>query len=160
MQSTHDEGKADYANKQVGMKLEAYMQLQDESGVVDYKLAIIVFRTGGQLDGHFFVAAPTPAAAWVVFNEAKVLQPMSLSALRTHFGKAVHGLMYIRMTAPAEDDWALLNPNPFLDTNAARYNFSPPIPHSLSPFLPLSMGINADLVGQIASVAAESKQEM
>ena len=63
------------------MKLEADMQMQDGSGVVDYKLAIIVFRTGGQLDGHLFVAALAPAAAWVVFNENKVLKPMSLSAL-------------------------------------------------------------------------------
>ena len=57
------------------------MRLQAESGVDDYKLANIVFRTGGQLDGHFFVAAPAPAAAWVIFNKNNVLKPMSLSTL-------------------------------------------------------------------------------
>ena len=61
------------------MELEANMRLQAESGVDDYKLANIVFRTGRQLDGHFFVAAPAPAAAWVVFNKNNVLKPMSLS---------------------------------------------------------------------------------
>lgn len=61
MQSTHDERQANYANKQVGMKLETTTQLQDDSGMVDYKLELVIFRTGGQLNGHFFVAAPTPA---------------------------------------------------------------------------------------------------
>ena len=120
MQSTHDERQANYANKQVGMKLEVTIQLQDDGGVVDYKLALIVFRTGGQLDGHFFVAAPTSPSGWVVFDDNRVLQPMSLSALQKCHGKAVHGLMYVRQTAPAEDDWALLDPSACSATKSCR----------------------------------------
>ena len=127
LQTTHDERKANYADKQVGMKLEATMQLQDDSGMVDYNLALIIFRTGGQLDGHYFVAAPTPASAWVVFDDKNVLMPMSLRDLQGNYGKAVHGVMYVRKTAPAEDDWARLIPTACLGTDAPR-QVSPPLP--------------------------------
>ena len=126
MQATHDERKANYANKQVGMKLETTMQLQDGSGKVDYKLALIIFRTGEQQNGHFFVAAPTAASAWVIFNDNRVTMPMSLSALRTQHGRAVHGLMYVKVTAPADVDWGCLNPSTHFGANAPRQVLPPP----------------------------------
>ena len=111
------------------------MQLQDDSGMVDYNLALVIFRTGGQLDGHYFVAAPTPASAWVVFDDKNVLMPMSLRDLQGNYGKAVHGVMYVRKTAPAEDDWARLIPTACLGTDAPR-QVSPPLPSPPLPFHP------------------------
>ena len=135
-QSTHDEATADYSNKSVGMKLEATIQLQDDSGTVEYQLMLVIFREGGQNSGHFYVAAPTPAGTWRMFNNHQVLMPMQLRDLQKEYGKRVHGVVYRRRSAPAEDDWACLNPTALLGTNATRQ--VPPYPAPPPPPLPCS----------------------
>lgn len=37
---SHDECKADYTHKQLGMQLETAVQLQDDSGIVEYELVL------------------------------------------------------------------------------------------------------------------------
>lgn len=111
MQVQHDEAQAKVGNNRVGLKFEAQIVLRDESGDVSYRLALIVFRTGGLNNGHFYVAEPSTAGAWRVLNQHQASPPMSLRALQRLEGKNAHGMVYIRAQAPAQDDWASLNPS-------------------------------------------------
>ena len=58
--------------------------------VVCYRLAVIVFRTGGMTDGHFYIAAPTTAGNWRVLNNSAAQQPVSLKQLQRSEGKHAH----------------------------------------------------------------------
>ena len=93
----------------VGMKLEQQMVLQDDSGPVCYRLAIIIFRTGGLSDGHFYIAAPTTPGMWSIFNNQTAQKAMLLKELQLVEGRHAHGTMYVRTKAPATDDWGCLN---------------------------------------------------
>ena len=134
MQDTHDEVKADYSNKNVGMKLEAAIQLQDDSGIVEYQLMLIIFREGGHNNGHYYVAARTPTNTWKMFNNNQAMMPMQLRDLQKNYGKRVHGVVYMRKSAPAEDDWACLNPTGRLALRQVPLPWAPstPCPRLLS----------------------------
>ena len=109
MQASHDEAYAKCSDSKVGLRFEPQMVLQDDSGPVCYRLAVIVFRTGGMTDGHFYIAAPTTAGNWRVMNNSAAQQPVSLKQLQRTEGRHAHGVMYVRAKAPAKDDWASLN---------------------------------------------------
>lgn len=120
MQATHDESKATFNNRQAGMRLEAEMKMQEESGEVQYRLAAVVFRTGQLHNGHYFIAVPNADGDWVVLNSEKVFIPVPLPALQTQLGQDVHGLMYIRTTLPAEEDLQRLYPASSLHRSTAH----------------------------------------
>ena len=111
VQVQHDPSKASFCNTKVGLRFEAQIELQDQSGSVPYRLALIIFRIGGQHNGHFYVAEPTTAGMWRVLNQHRASAAMSLKTLHRLEGTNAHGLIYVRTKAPAQDDWASLDPN-------------------------------------------------
>ena len=107
LQEQHNEKLAKCHDSKVGLKLEPNMTLHDDSGQVQYRLAMVVFRTGGLKDGHFYVAAPASHTSWRLFNNNNASPPMSLRALRQEHGAHVHGMVYVRTEKPAGalDEW-------------------------------------------------------
>ena len=155
MQDTHDEVKADYSNKSVGMKLETAIQLQDDSGIVEYQLMLIIFREGRHNNGHYYVAARTPTATWKMFNNHQAMMPMQLRDLQKNYGKRVHGVVYRRKSDPAEDDWACLNPTGRLASRQVPLPRAPSAPHPpLGPTCsPLPIGADSDQADQLCAYA-------
>ena len=110
MQAQHDERRAKCNDRSVGLKLEPNMQLEEDSGPVQYQLAMVVFRIGEMESGHFYVAAPAcNASLWVVYNEDRASKPVTLQQLRQMEEKNVHGVVYVRTQAPSTNEWCKLN---------------------------------------------------
>ena len=109
VQASHDEAYAKCPDSKVGMKIEPHMVLKDDSGLVCYKLAVIIFRRGGLNDGHFYIAAPARSGMWRILNNQTAQEAMSLKQLQFSEGRHAHGLMYVRTGAPPIDDWGSLN---------------------------------------------------
>lgn len=121
LQEQHSEKLAKSFDRKVGLKLDPKMVLHDDSGPVEYRLAITVFRKGGMENGHFYVAAPASHTTYVVYNNQCTSAAMTLPQLRQAHGKHVHGCMYVRTHAPAKDDWRQLTATAKADT-AVRYS--------------------------------------
>ena len=81
------------------------MSLEDDSGTVHYRLVAIVFRIGGQLDGHFYMAAPIGRDRWVVYNSERTSNPLTRQELYHYEHKNAHGMLYQRADFPARDHW-------------------------------------------------------
>ena len=109
VQASHDEAHAKCSDSTMGMKIEPQMVLRDDSGPVCYRLAVIIFRTGGMSNGHFYIAAPTTTGMWTILNNQTSQKPISLRELKRVEGKNAHGMMYVRSKAPTTDDWGCLN---------------------------------------------------
>ena len=124
MQASHDDKHAKCFDSKVGMRFDPHMVLQDDSGVVQYNLAVIIFRTGGMGNGHFYVAAPTSAGAWMMHNNNNIQGPMPLKQLQQKEGMHAHGMMYVRTKAPATDDWDDLIPTGRMYKSVQRLRYA------------------------------------
>ena len=82
VQASHDEAYAKCSDSKVSMKIEPHMVLKDDSGLVCYKLSVIIFRTGGLNIGHFYNAAPAKSGMWRIINNQTAQEAMSLKQLQ------------------------------------------------------------------------------
>lgn len=96
--------------------------------VVQYRLVVVVFRTGGFTDGHYYVALQSSPDLWTVYNSAQKSGPHSLDEVQALHGDHVYGTGYLRKEMPVREDrqslsqW-LQQPQ---NAEAARYMHLPP----------------------------------
>ena len=128
------------------LKLQDTMELDEYPervcslrSVVLYRLVVVVFRTGGFANGHFYAAVQASPDRWVVYNSEQVSGPYSLDGLQAVHGEDIYGTAYLRNDMPVAGDRQSLGQwlQQPLNSEAAQVNLQ--LSHIRQKWSPLSL---------------------